>query len=290
MGLTASRLGPAVPAGFVLLWSTGFIGAKLGLPDAGPLSFLTLRFGLVTAAMIPVALLGGARWPVGWRQWCHVVIVGLLMQWGYIGGVFLAIASGVPAGIVALIVGLQPLLTAALAHAMLGERVGRLAWLGLGIAALGAAMVVANPAMPGPARLSGIGMAVGAMLAITLGTLYQKRFCAGFDLRAAIAIQNAAAAALMLPLAVGLEGMRVRWTPDFIFALGWLSLGLSVGASMLLFHLLRQGAAARVVSLFYLVPGVTALMAWAGFGEALTALAVLGMATTACGVALANRR
>ncbi len=293
MPLTPTAVAPLraeafIPPLFVLVWSTGFLFSKLGLPYAGPLTFLALRFALVFALITPVALLSGAEWPRSPRALLHVAIVGLLLQAGYLGGVFVAISKGVPPGVAALIVGLQPLLTAALARLMLKEPVRGLQWLGLGLGCLGVVLVVANPAMLDTARLKGAGFAVAAMLAITAGTLYQKRFCGAVDLRATLVIQNLAAGAIMLPLAFGIEGFAIRWSPAFLLALTWLALVLSIGASLLLFQLIRRGAAAKVASLFYLTPAVTALISFFMFGDALSPIAIAGMVLTGFGVVLAN--
>jgi drug/metabolite transporter (DMT)-like permease len=277
-----------VPGFFVLIWSTGFIFSKLGLPYAGPLSFLALRFVLVVALMAPLAWVAGAAWPGRPILVLHVAIAGLLLQGGYLGGVFVAISKGVAPSVAALIVGLQPLLTAALAGLVLNERVRAIQWLGLGLGCLGVAMVVANPAMLDLGRLAGAGFAAIAMLSITAGTLYQKRFCGAVDLRATLVIQNLAAGAVMLPLALWFEGFEIRWSPAFALALFWLVTVLSVGASLLLFRLIRRGAAAKVASLFYLTPAVTAVASFVIFGDSLSPLAVAGMAVTGCGVLLAN--
>ncbi|HWK46191.1 MAG TPA: DMT family transporter [Stellaceae bacterium] len=294
----SSASGKWVPGLFVLLWSTGFIGAKLGLPFAEPMTFLALRFGMVAVAMALIALFSGAIWPRGWRMIGHVAIVGLLMQTIYLGGVFIGIAHGVPAGLSALIVGLQPLLTAALAGLVLGERVRGVQWLGLALGCVGVALVVGAPllgaapldareAMSGE-RLHALGLTCIALIGITLGTLYQKKFCTGVDLRAAVAIQNLAGAASLLPLAFAFETMHITWNTDFVIALTWLCLVLSVGAAMLLLLLVRHGAAAKVASLFYLVPPVTTLIAFLIFGETLTPLAATGMACAVAGVAVVN--
>jgi drug/metabolite transporter (DMT)-like permease len=276
------------PGLFVVLWSTGFIGAKFGLPYAGPLTFLTLRFGLVAGIMLAASLAFGAAWPRG-RDAAHSAIVGLLIQFGYLGGVFFGLSRGVSAGLAALIVGLQPALTAALGGVFLGEKLQARQWLGLGLGLAGVALVVAAKIDFSALHLTGLSTVVGALAAITLGTLYQKRFCAAVDLRAATVIQNAAAALGMLMCAAFFEPMRVEWTAEFIFALLWLCLVLSVGATMLLLWLLRRGAAARVASLFYLVPPVTAFMAFLLFGETLGPPAIAGMILAVAGVALVNR-
>lgn len=281
------RLAPAL---FVVLWSTGFIGAKLGLPFAGPMSFLFTRFALVTVLMLAVSLATGAAWPAGWREAGHIAVVGALLQGIYLGGVFISIAAGVSAGLAALIVGLQPLLTAALAGAMLGEHVSPRQWLGCALGLIGVALVVANKLSFDVHHVFGAASAAVALIGITLGTLYQKRFCSGMDLRSGTVIQNGVAAAIMLAGALLFEGLRITWSGTFAFALVWVVLVLSIGATLLLFILLRRGAAAPVTSLFYLVPPVTALMAFLLFGETLGPAALLGMGLAVLGVALVNRR
>jgi drug/metabolite transporter (DMT)-like permease len=290
--LSENRSSPLalMPGLFVLLWSTGFIGGKLGLPYAEPMTFLVLRFSLVTALMLVVSFATRASWPRRWSEAGHIAVVGLLLQGGYLGGVFIGIAAGVSAGLSALIVGIQPALTAALAGALLGEPVTLKQWLGLGLGLIGVFLVAASKIELGGTQLFGVAVTVLALFGITLGTLYQKRFCGGMDLRSGTVIQNAVAALLMLCGAAAFENFHVEWHGRFVFALTWLCLVLSVGATLLLFALLRYGAAARVASLFYLVPPVTALMAYLFFGETLGAMALFGMAVAVAGVALVNRR
>lgn len=274
----------------MVFWSTGFIGAKLGLPFAGPMSFLFARFSLVTLLMLAVSLATGAAWPAGWREAAHIAVVGALLQGIYLGGVFISIAAGVSTGLTALIVGLQPLLTAALAGAVLGERVTVRQWLGCILGLVGVALVVAKKLSFDAHHVFGATSAAVALIGITLGTLYQKRFCSGMDLRSGTVIQNGVAAAIMLAGVLLFEGMRITWSGTFVFALVWVVLVLSIGATLLLFMLLRRGAAAPVTSLFYLVPPVTALMAFLLFGETLSPTALLGMGLAVLGVALVNRR
>lgn len=286
--LPGSPLQRMAPVLFVLLWSTGFIGAKLGLPYAGPMTFLAVRFLLVAVVTAPIAILMGARWPRRPMLVLHIAVVGLLMQFGYLGGVFIGIAHGVPAGISALIVGLQPILTAALAGLALGETIRPRQWLGLVLGLAGVALVVVNPALFDRDRLGAAGITIVAMIAITIGTLYQKRFCTEVDLRAAVVIQNGVAGLAMAPFALAFEPATIDWSPRFLFAIAWLALVLSVGATMLLLYLIRHGAASRVSSLFYLTPAVTAVMAFLLFGERLSPLALVGMALAAAGVWAVN--
>lgn len=291
MTTAVSRIGLFVtPALFVMLWSTGFIGAKLGLPYAEPFTFLALRMVVATALLLALAGLIRAPWPTDWNEVGHIAVAGLLVHAGYLGGVFSAIHAGLPAGITALIVGTQPLLTAALAGRFLGERVSARQWAGLGLGLAGIALVVGSKLTTGTIGAFGIGCALAALFSITLGTLYQKRHCAHMDLRSGGVIQYAVTGAVLWLLALAFESMQVRWTGEFVFALTWLVLVLSVGAVGLLYTLIRLGAAARVASLFYLTPPLTALLAYALFGEVLAPLALLGMGVTVAGVALVNVR
>jgi drug/metabolite transporter (DMT)-like permease len=278
-----------VPALFVVLWSTGFIGARLGLPHAGPLTLLALRYGLAAGLLALVALATRAPWPSRPAELGHYAVAGLLVHGVYLGGVFVGISLGVEAGVSALIVGLQPLLTAALAGVLLGERVAPRQWAGLGLGLLGVALVLARKLGQGPGDALGSLACVAALLGITIGTLYQKRHGAGMDLRTGSVVQFAAAGLATAPLALLFEDTRVAWNGEFVFALLWLVLALSLGAVSLLYALIRRGAASRVASLFFLVPPCTALIAWPLFGETLGPVALLGMALTAAGVALASR-
>lgn len=273
---------------FVFLWSTGFIGAKFGLPHAEPLSFLLTRYLLVILLMGGIALLTRAPWPKKHNDWLHIGVSGVLVHAVYLGGVFVAIGNGLPAGITALVVGMQPLLTALGAGWLLGEKVSGRQWAGLGLGFVGVGMVVSGKlgeAALGPMLIP----ALVALLGITVGTLYQKRFCPRFDLRSGSVIQFVPSA-LLTGLAVGLfEDYRIEWAPPFLFALGWLVLVLSLGAISLLNLLIRNGSAVNVASLFYLTPPTTALIAWLAFGEQLGLVALLGMLVAVSGVYLVAR-
>jgi drug/metabolite transporter (DMT)-like permease len=278
------------PALFVLLWSSGFIGAKAGVVDAEPFTLLTLRFASVIALMLPLALALRARWPRTAREVAHIAVAGLLLQGGYLAGCFAAVYHGMPAGLVALIVGLQPVLTAIAAGPLLGERLTRVQWLGVVLGFTGVALVSWEKFALRGLDTASIAWAALSLASITGGTLYQKRWCAQFDLRAGSVIQFAAALALVLPLALATESMTVQWTARFVFALAWLVLVLSIGAISLLFWLIQRGAATRVASLFYLTPLTTAAMAYLIFGETLSTYALAGMVTGIVGVALVLRR
>lgn len=277
-----------MPGLFVLLWSTGFIGAKLGLPYAEPMTFLVLRFGIVTVLLAVFAGLTGAPWPRDWKTAGHLAVAGLLLQAVYLGGVFASIFHGVSAGVSALIVGIQPLLVAAAAGSVLGEKVTARQWLGLALGLFGVVLVVWTRLGIGEGSAWGYALSVFALVGITIGTLYQKKFCPGIDLRSGTAIQFAVSAVALAPFALLFETRQIEWSGEFIFALGWLCIVLSLGAISLLFLLIRRGAAAKVSSLFFLVPPCTAVVAYFLFGEELNLLALFGMAATMVGVALVN--
>lgn len=288
---SARRLWQAgTPGLFVFLWSTGFIFAKLGLTYAEAFTFLTVRFAIVTVVILAIALVTRAPWPKDARSVGHIAVVGVLMHGAYLGGTFAAIGAGVSAGVAALIVGLQPLLTATVVGPFLGERVSARQWLGLLLGFGGVALVLWNKLGLGEAPLWGYGFSFLALVGITVATLYQKRFCGTMDWRSGGVIQYAAAALTMLPPALLFETGVVHWTAEFVLAILWLVLMLSVGAITLLNWLIRRGAAAKVASLFYLVPPVVAVEAYVIFGEELHALALVGMGLTAVGVALVMRR
>lgn len=278
-----------MPATFVLLWSTGFIAAKAGLPHAEPFTFLLLRFIAVATILATIAFARGLAWPAGRAEIARTGLAGALIHGCYLGGVFQAIAWGVPAGIAALIVGVQPLLTAALAGRYLGERVRGRQWFGLVLGFAGVILVVANKLTLSADDAAGVACALAALGGMTAGTLYQKRHLTRMNLITGSAVQFAACAVLYLPLALVFETMAVDWTGRFVAALAWLTVVLSIGAISLFHLLIRRGAAARVTSLFYLVPSVTALIAYALFDERLGVLAIAGMAVAAAGVALATR-
>ena len=278
-----------MPWTFVFLWSTGFIGAKFGLPYAQPVTFLLLRFGFVLALMLPIALALRARWPATPAQVAHLSVAGVLLHGGYLAGVFTAIHAGMSAGLAALIVGLQPVLTAVVAAPLLRERVTRRQWLGLALGFGGVAMVVAQRATFAGLTAFSATMILIALLSITAGTVYQKRFCGAFDLRTGSVIQFVAAGLALAPFALVFEHEPVRWTGELVFAMVWLVLVLSIGAISLLTLLIRRGAATKVASLFYLVPPFTAVIAYLMFDERLGPLGIAGFALAVLGVALVVR-
>jgi drug/metabolite transporter (DMT)-like permease len=285
-----SRTARLTPALFVLLWSTGFIGAKLGVPYAEPFTFLCLRFAFVLALMVPFATVLNVQWPATQAAVMHIAVAGMLIQGGYLGGCFAAIDRGMPAGMIALIVGLQPIVTAFVAAPLLGERLTAVQWIGLGLGFAGVALVMAPKLAVEALTTASIGWAAISLTSITAGTVYQKRYCPSFDLRAGSIIQFTAALALLLPFAAATEIMAVRWTWEFAFALSWLVVVLSIGAISLLFYLIEHGEATRVSSLFYLTPLATAAMAYLIFDETLGATALIGMVIGIAGVALVVRR
>jgi drug/metabolite transporter (DMT)-like permease len=281
-------LGIVAPGLFVLLWSSAFIAAKLAVIEAEPLTFLGVRFALAAAILALLAVALSAPWPTTARAIGHAAIVGLLIHATYLGGVFIAIRRGLPPGVAALIVSLQPLLTGALSGLLLDERLAPRQWFGLGLGIVGTGLVLEQKLGAGGDAWS-VASAFLSLIGITLGTIYQKRFGAGMDLRTGTAVQYVASAVVLLALAAGTETMQIHWTPGLIAVMAWMTLAVSLGAITLYFMLIRRGAAGRVTSLMYLVPPLTALIAWPLFGETLGLLALAGMALAAVGVALASR-
>lgn len=279
----------AMPAVFVLIWSTGFVVARLGMPHAPPMGFLAVRYALSVALFLVWIALARAAWPVGRAQWGHLAVTGVLMHAGYLGGVWAAVKLGLGAGTAALIVGLQPLLTAVwVALSGPQHRVGWRQWLGLALGFGGLALVVWHKLGSGLATPFNVSMAVLALASITAGTLYQKRHVAPCDVRTASVVQLSAAFVVTLPLAL-LEAEAMRLHRDLVLAMAWSVMALTLGGSSLLYLLIQRGAATRVTSLMYLVPPCTAVLAWAMFDEPLTAVMGLGMVLAATGVWLVLR-
>lgn len=288
----ASNGGPVLrigaPALFVLLWSTGFIGARYGLPYAEPMAFVTLRFAIVTALVAIWAVIVRTRWPA-LRLAAHTALVGVLIHAGFMGTTFIALSQGVEAGTAALIAALQPILSALLARPLLGERTNMRQWLGLLLGVTGVMQVVANKLAEGIGTLLGVLLCLVALVSLSLGTIWQKKYGAGVQAAAGYMLQFGAATLVMSLLALRFETMHIDWTPRFALALAWLVLAISVGAIALLYGMLRAGTAARVSRLFFLTPVSTALIAWAMFGEQLSGLAIVGMGIAAVGVWVAGR-
>ncbi len=296
---TSAPIGPAgdaglwlaaMPAVFVLIWSTGFVVARFGMPHAGPMEFLAWRYALSIGAFLVWIVVARAPWPKGKAQWLHLAVTGVLMHAVYLGGVWSAVRAGIGAGTSALVVGLQPVLTAIWVSAVQGRehRVAPRQWLGLVLGLAGLTLVVWRKLGAGEVTAINFALCVLALVAITTGTLYQKRFVQPCDVRTANTVQLAAALAVTLPLAA-LENVPFAWHPELIGAMVWSVLGLTLGGSSLLFLLIQRGAATRVTSLLYLVPPTTAMMAWVLFREPLGWPVLAGLALTAVGVGLVVR-
>jgi drug/metabolite transporter (DMT)-like permease len=279
----------AMPAVFVLIWSTGFVVARYGMPHAPPLGFLALRYALSVLAFGVWIALVRASWPVGRAQWGHLAVSGVLMHAGYLGGVWAAVKLGLGAGTVALIVGLQPVLTAVWLSATGGAHaIAARQWLGLLLGFGGLLLVVGHKLGAGEVTAVNFALAAFALLSITAGTLYQKRFVQPCDVRTANAVQLAAALIVTAPLA-WIEAGVWQMHPELVGAMAWSVLVLTLGGSSMLYLLIQRGAAAKVTSLLYLVPPCTAVLAWLLFGEALSAQVLAGIAVTAVGVSLVVR-
>jgi drug/metabolite transporter (DMT)-like permease len=277
----------AMPAVFVLIWSTGFIVARYGMPHAPPMKFLAWRYFFSVICFLLWALAARAAMPATREQVKHLAVTGILMHGGYLGGVWSAVKLGMGAGLVALLVGLQPVLTAVWVSSRGGRVEGR-QWAGLALGFGGLALVVWQKLGVGEIHGLNLLLSVGALLSITAGTLYQKRFVTPCDVRTASLVQLCAAFAVTLPLAL-LETESVQWSGQLAGAMAWSVLALTLGGSSLLYLLIQRGAATAVTSLLYLVPPCTAVMAWLLFGEPITVFTIAGMALTALGVSLVVR-
>ncbi|MCI4662707.1 MAG: DMT family transporter [Neomegalonema sp.] len=270
---------------FVLLWSTGFIGAKFGLPYAEPLTFLTIRFCLVALALGAFAVAMGHPWPKR-EHWPALFVVGVLIHAAYLSGTFVAISRGLEAGSAALIAGLQPVVTALLARRYLGERLNALQWFGMLLGVIGVVLVIWRKLGDGLGEPIGLGVMIGGTIAIAVAQVIQKRRLGGMPMVTGNCLQIIAAGIVTAPLALLIETNEVSWTPDFIFAMSWLVLVLSIGAITVLYFLLRAGEAARVASLFFLVPASTATIAYLMFDEVLGPIEVVGIVCATIGVGL----
>lgn len=293
MSTTDSGWVRAMPAVFVLIWSTGFVVARFGMPHAPPMTFLSWRYAISICAFGVWIALSGAAWPRGRSQWLHMGVLGILMQAGYLGGVWSAVHAGMGAGLIALIVGLQPIFTALWTSGRsrsnpAAPRVGLRPWLGLTLGLCGLVLVVWHKLDAGQANAWNLAFAIVAMISITVGTLYQKRWIEPCDVRTASTVQLMAALLVSVPLAV-LEPGRVELQPELIAAMAWSVLALTLGGNSLLYLMIQRGAATAVASLMYLVPPCTALLAWWLFGEDLGPTVLAGLALTAVGVALVVR-
>jgi drug/metabolite transporter (DMT)-like permease len=284
-----SALARVAPAIFVLLWATGFLIAKLGVPYAQPMTLLAMRFVLAAFMMASVALVTRAPWPRSWRRIGHIATIGVLLHAVYLGGCYIAIYGGMPAGMAALIAGFQPILTATLAGPVLSERTRPIQWLGIAIGFVGLMMVLWERIVIDLSHPAALLFAILSLIGITSATIYQKRFCPSFDLRSGTAIQYMAASIVMAP-ATFIYGIgAIDWAPTFIFALAWLVIVLSGVSIALLTWMISRGAASKVASLFYLTPPIAAIGSYFWFGETLSALALAGMAVIVFGLYLLNR-
>ena len=272
---------------FILVWSTGFIVARYGMPYTDPMTFLSMRFAGVLLILIPAVLIFKSVWPTP-KQMSHIVIAGLLMQFAYLSGIWVAIKHGMPAGLASLIIGLQPVLTAIFA-AGISEKVSSRQWLGLVLGLLGVGIVLSDKISVAGVTLFTLGFTLMSLLAFTAGTLYQKKFCPVFDLRAGTLIQYGASVVASVILMLLFEPMQVQWSIPMVGALLWSIGPISLGAMTLWFILLRNGAATQVSGLLYLTPPTTAIMAWVLFDELLTPTIMMGTAVTAAGVYLVTR-
>jgi len=279
----------AMPVVFVMIWSTGFIVARYGMPYAPPFKFLAVRYTLSLMSFSTWVFFACIPWPVGRSQWGHLAVTGLLMQAGYLGGVWAAVHAGMGSGLIALLVGVQPVLTAVWLASQ-GGTVSRRQWAGLLLGFAGLVLVVSRKlGQGGEISVSTMSLALTALLSITAGTLYQKRFVAPCDVRSAGAVQQMAALLVTLPLAC-LETQPIDWNWASGPAMAWSVLALSVGAGSLFYILIQRGTATAVSSLMYLVPPCTAVMAWLLFDEPITVLTLIGIALTALGVGLVVRQ
>jgi drug/metabolite transporter (DMT)-like permease len=278
------------PGLFILMWSSGYVAGKLALPYAGPFTLLFLRFSVAAAVLLLVAVLTKASWPKSASAWGHLAVVGLLIQALQFSGLYYGLSQGVSAGVSALIVGLMPAFTAIGAVWLLHEKItlSRVAGLALGL--IGVLTVVSNKISLEGGSMAAYGAVALALTGITLGTLYQKKFCSNMDLRTGGFVQLTVATAVALVLALTHEGLSVQWTPALVGSSLWLSLVNSIGAISVLFLLMRRGEASRVAGLFYLIPSVTALMGYAVLSEALTTTQILGFLLSAGGVYLTTRK
>jgi len=279
------------PSLFVVLWSTGYISARLGLPYAEAGTFLMMRFALAAIFMVALVVVSRAPLPASFREWVHCVVVGALVHGLYLYGGFASIQEGLTPTTIAVVVGMQPVITAVLIGPILGEAVNIRQWGGFFLGTVGVVLVIV-------ANFASIGFGSGApavflsllcVLSISVGTLYQKRFCASVDLRSGTMIQLIMAALMMWGISSWLETGHVEWTGTFVFALMWSVLVLSVGAYTLLWWLVRRKAATNVVSLFFLMPPVTAVFDWLLFDQKVSLITLMGIAIAVAGIAIVIR-
>ena len=279
-----------LPSLFIVLWSSGYVAGKVGLPYAGPFTLIFLRFSVAAAILLAVALLTRAPWPSTASQWFHIAVVGVLIQALQFSGLYTGLSKGVSAGVSAVIVGLMPIFTAIGAVAFLGERVNARQIVGLVLGLAGVALVVESKFHLGAGSIQGYLAVILALLGITAGTLYQKKFCSSMDLRSGGCVQLSVATLIVGAIAYSTKDLSVQWTPMLIGSTLWLSLVNSIGAISVMFLMLRRGEASRVASLFYLIPAVTAGMGYVVLGETLTPMQIIGFSISASGVYLTTRK
>ena len=280
----------AFPFIFVMLYGTGFVGAKYGLPYAEPVTFLVWRFAIAACVVAGIGLFFKANWPKSWREAFHISVAGMLTVGTFSLGVFVAIDMGLSPALSALIIALQPVLVAVVARRMLGESLKLFQWLGLVFGLIGIVFVVSQKLDFTSVHMTGLGMAVIGLLGLSFGNLYQKRFCADMNIFSGGAIQSFASCVMCLPFAFTFETMQVEWSVQFMGALGYMSIGVSVGALSLLYVMIRRGEVSRVASIFYFVPVSAALVSSFLFEEKIDLPVAIGISITALGVMLVNRQ
>ena len=279
-----------LPFLFIVMWSSGYVAGKIGLPYAGPFTLIFIRFFSAAWILLMIALALRAPWPKSWKEAGHIAVVGALIQALQFSGLYGGLSLGVSAGVSALIVGTMPIFTALGAALFLKENVSSRQWGGLAVGLLGVAMVVSNKIAVHEASAAAYLCVALALIGVTAGTLYQKKFCSSMDLRTGGFIQLSVASLIAFVPALRHEGLQVDWSLPLILSSGWLSVVNSIGAVSLLFLLVRRGEASRVAGLFYLIPAVTALMGFLVLRETLSATAVAGFLVTASGVYLATKK
>lgn len=287
MARTGIVFSTLIPLVFVALWSTGFVGAKYGLPEAEPFTFLLIRMSLTVLILLAIIPFFKITWPRQPLAYFNLAMVGIMIHGMYLGGVFFAISRGVDSGLSAVVVGLQPLVTVILSMFWLRESIGVAKISGLLLGLIGIVLVIHSRGI-GLHGIDPIGLSAcfGSLLAISVGTIYQKKYCTSHDLLPGICIQYVGCAGFMLVLSLLFEDQIINWSPRFIIALSWLVLVLSIGAVLLLMWLIRHGEAGKIASLFYLVPPFVAVEAWFLFDENLSFQALLGILFCVAGVAL----
>lgn len=288
LDLPARLAALSLPLIFLILWSSGYVAGRLGLAHTGPLTLLSLRFALAAAVLTLIALASGAPWPRGWRAWGHLAVVGLLMQVLHFAGIYLGLHWGLSAGVAGLLIGLMPLATALGAQLWLGEHLGRRQGLALLAGLAGVGLVMLGKPLQGAGGWTPYAAGLLGLAGLVAGTLYQKRFCSQMDLRSGSAVQLGVSAAAVAALAGPLEGFALHWHPELLFSVLWLGLVNAIGAFSLMFLMIRRGQASAVARLFFLVPGVSALMGFVLLGERLPGLALAGFVLSALAVAVGS--